>query len=165
MCGLSHRGLMDWTTILAAVVGGLLGGGAVMVALVKGLFSVPLTKAQADKIAKESEAIAQDTHDDTHDRIDARWQELANRMEKRMDRLDDRIQYLEDEIQGRDMTIAKLTAENKHLKDKVHELEKERDQQIELNRSQGQKIARLTKALQEANKRIRQLEERLGETG
>ena len=89
-----------------------------------------------------------------------------------MDRLDRRLQSqeletqrLKEESKGKDMTIAKLEKDVKSRDERIEELEKDREHQIELNRSQGQKIARLTRALDEANKRIRQLEERLGDAG
>ena len=61
--------------------------------------------------------------------------------------------------------VSKLTAENEDLKHENSELQRARDKQIEINRSQGQKIRRLTEALEEANLRIKQLEDKLGDAG
>lgn len=89
-----------------------------------------------------------------------------------MDRLDNRIKNMETECEGlknqlkiKDAVIAKLQSQVHQLETENEELRHQRDQQIETNRRQGQKIAKLTKALEESNSRIRQLEERLGDSG
>lgn len=142
---------MDWTTIVVAAITGLLTGG-LGVAIVNGLFNKAKTEAESESI--EQETIA---------KMLMASQKMCDTMQTRIDILHQRVETVEAKLEGRDLMIEELTKENRALKDKVEELEKERNQQIELNRSQGQKIGHLTRQLEEANKRIRQLEERLGE--
>lgn len=155
---------MDWTNIIIAAITGLLTGG-LGVAIVTAISNRAKTKAEA-------EAILQDTKADSHDRMDERAQELIDRVWKRMDRLDARIEAQETECENlkaelkvKDLMVAKLQAQVQQLEEENEELRRQRDQQIETNRRQGQKIAKLTKALEESNSRIRQLEERLGDSG
>lgn len=142
---------MDWTTIVVAAITGLLTGG-LGVAIVNGLFNKAKTEAESESI--EQETIA---------KMLMASQKMCDTMQTRIDILHQRVETVEAKLEGRDLMIEELTKENRALKDKVEELERERNQQIELNRSQGQKIGHLTRQLEEANKRIRQLEERLGE--
>lgn len=142
---------MDWTTIVVAAITGLLTGG-LGVAIVNGLFNKAKTEAESESI--EQETIA---------KMLMASQKMCDTMQTRIDILHQRVETVEAKLEGRDLMIEALTEENRALKDKVEELERERNQQIELNRSQGQKIGHLTRQLEEANKRIRQLEERLGE--
>jgi predicted RNase H-like nuclease (RuvC/YqgF family) len=142
---------MDWTTIIVAAITGLLTGG-LGVAIVNGLFNRKKTEAESELI--EQETIA---------KMLLSSQRICDTMQTRIEALHARVEHVEAKLKGRDAMIEALTEENRALKDKVEELERERNQQIELNRSQGQKIGYLTRQLEDANKRIRQLEERLGE--
>ena len=144
---------IDWTTIIVASITGLLTGG-LGVAIVNGLFG--RKQADADAELTEQEATA---------KIIEAAKTMCEAMQVRIDVLHERVGYVESQLKGRNQMIEEITAENRALKAKVDELEKERDQQIALNRSQGQKIHHLTKQLEEAYKRIRQLEEKLGGNG
>ena len=132
---------MDWTQIVIEILI-MLGAGGVGGAIVNGMFNRHKSKADAQKIQTEAEILA--------DRqIIEGYSSLIEQMAKRIDRLDARITQLESQLKGRDMCIAELTEENRRLKTKVEELEKDRRQQIETNRRQGQLIADLRKRITE----------------
>lgn len=160
---------MDWTTIIVAAVTGLFTGG-VGVALVNGYFSKKLSAAQAKLTEAQAELTKAQAKDTDNDSLSDAYKQMAQTvkvfvasMQERIDAVHKRVGNLEIAIEGRDMTIEKLTKENKNLQSEVDKLILERDQQIEINRSQSQLLSDLRIANAELSERIRCLEEKLGD--
>jgi predicted RNase H-like nuclease (RuvC/YqgF family) len=126
---------MDWTTLIAAAVTGLLTGG-LGIAIVNGLFGRGTAKADAEMTTVTAAM------------------KLVESLQGRVDKLTLRLDCLEREQERKDLTIDELTAENKSLKKKVDELELDKAKQLEVNRKQGDKIRKLTQRIFELEQKL-----------
>lgn len=135
---------MDWNVIIVAAVTGLLTG-SLGVAVVNGLFGRKKINAEAD-MTTVSAAM-----------------KLVESLQARVDKLTSRLDCLEAEQERKDLTIAELKEEIDRLNDEIEQTRKERDQQLEINRTQGKELSRLKSENASLTVRILDLEKRLGD--
>lgn len=152
---------MDWTTVIVAAITGLLTGG-VGIAVVNGLFGRKKALAEAQKVLAEAQkalAEAKQAQSEADQNAVESATKMLNSMQHRVDVVNARLDKIEkeraEERSRYEEIIARLEEENKILRQKIDELEKERLQQVETNRRQGKRISELLK-------RIGELEDKSG---
>jgi ubiquinone biosynthesis protein UbiJ len=123
---------MDWTAIIIAVVGGLLGGSALS-AVINGCFLRKKTQAEADAVNLSTQVAA--------------FIALVDRLEGRIERLHCRVEKMEADIEGRDMVIAKLTEENRTLHDELTQLKEQNDHLVKTNKELSARVKTLEEKL------------------
>ena len=123
--------MMDWTTVIVAVLGAL-GAGGIGAALVNGLFSRP--KVLSEVYEKRLEALTC----------------RATMLEKRVEKLEGIIDSLKIELEERDDMIDTLQRENDDLKKQVEALQAE-------NECKEKKIVALQKQVKELTARLDEL--------
>ena len=144
----------DWLiTILVALIGSGIGTAAINII------------GNRKKTSAEASAITTDSHNEAIQAVIEASKRMVDTMQERVNTVNARLDKLEAELQRRDMTIRQLTEENIHLKSEVDKLKQERDEQIKVNRSQGQRIHNLQLENEKLSGRIRCLELKLKELG
>lgn len=114
---------MDWTTIIVGATSALLGGGAVLVAVVKGWFQRPLIKAKARKIDAEREAIVSEVYQRLADERQEDNRQLRIELQELRDEFDAYRAETEEEMQKLRRENKALREENGHLQKRIATLE------------------------------------------
>jgi chromosome segregation ATPase len=144
----------DWLiTILVALIGSGIGTAAINII------------GNRKKTDAEAKAITGDARNEAMQAVIEASKHMVDTMQERVNTVNARLDTLEAELQRRDMIIKQLTEENVHLKLEVDKLKQERDEQVKVNRSQGQRIHDLQLENKRLSARIRSLEVRLKELG
>ena len=144
----------DWLiTILVALIGSGIGTAAINII------------GNRKKTSAEAVAITTDSHSEAIQAIIESSRHMVATMQARVDTVNTRLDKLEAELSRRDMTIRQLTEENIQLKLEVDKLNKEREDQMVLNHSQGQRIHQLQLENRKLTDRVCSLELRLKELG
>ena len=155
---IARGNIMNWTTIIVAAITSCLG------AIVVGFFNRKNLSAEKDKLLAEVAAIHQEKEDDSRESMVKVAKELVAAMQARIDKVHTRLAELErrqeEELKARDIIIENqnikiklLTKEIELLQAANDKLEKEREQQLKTNRSQGQKIHELKLRINELEKK------------
>ena len=141
---------MNWTQIVIAIIGAL-GVGGIGAALVNWLASKKSRQVNDFSILAKA--------------YEERLKALADRaasVECRVEKLEKIIKTLNTELDSKDDIIEILQRANLAHKDEIDKLNKERLDQIETNRKQGERIHKLRLENTKLKERITLLEEKLG---
>jgi hypothetical protein len=131
--------MVDWTTIIIAVIGAL-GAGGIGAAIVNGLFGRHKTKAEASATERKSnDEATQNLVDCTKVLLDVAQGQILS-MEKR-------ITALESESRAKDMNIEQLEEENKQLRIELDKLKTQNKSLIADNHKLSDRIMALEKKL------------------